>query len=155
MPANTRLPRKRHKSDGGDVFDGHFAVRLFRQALQYLHFVLRADRDDHAAADCEQVDQWLRHFVGCSRDDDCIEGCVLRPAGVTVTNPDRDVVVTLSLKISRRTLAEHVDDLDRVHLAGHFRQHRGLVTRAGTDFEHRLVRAQPGQVGHQCDDVRL
>jgi len=68
-----RLPRKRHKTNSGDVFDGHFAVRLFRQALQYLHVVLRADGDDHAAADRELVDQWLRHFVGCSRDDDCIE----------------------------------------------------------------------------------
>jgi hypothetical protein len=102
--------------------------------------VLRADRYDHAAADRELVDQWLRHFGGCSRYDDCIEGCVLRPAGVTVTDPDRVVVLTQTLEISSRTLAEHVDDLDRVHLASQFGQHRGLVTRAGTDFEHRLAR---------------
>jgi hypothetical protein len=45
-------------------------------------------------------------------------------------------------------LRELVDDFDAVHPAGQLREHCGLITEAGADFEDHVVRLEFEQVRH-------
>src|SRR5439155_1412834 len=86
---------------------------------------------------------------------DAIVGRLCRPAGVAVADAHLDVAVAHRAKPLGRRVAERFDQLDAVDLPHYLGKHRCLVTRAGADFQHHMLRLRREQIGRERDDVGL
>ena len=139
-----------HREDG-------FALQLRAALAQQVEVLLTglADRDDHAAAIPELVDQRLRNVIRGAGDDDRVEGRGFQPALVAIAVPYPDVAVAESGEIARRLPGQRFNDLDAVHLAHQARQDRRLIARSGTDLKHPIARLRLQFLGHEGDDVGL
>ena len=102
-----------------------------------------ADGDDEPTARLELLVERGRRLEGGGCDGDRSEGRVLRDAASAVADVELHAVpVAGRREVRARSLGERRDPLDRVHLAGEFGEHRGLVARAGADVEHALARRE-------------
>src|SRR5262249_20833775 len=73
---------------------------------------LLADRDHHAAARSELIDQGLRHVVRRGGDDDGIERCRIRPTQIPIADARLDVAVAELLQQCGGTFSKRPHDLD-------------------------------------------
>ena len=66
-----------------------------------------------------------------------------------------DVLIAERREPGARRIGERAVALDAHHLAREPRQHRGLIARAGADFEHAVLRPHAELLGHVGDHVGL
>ena len=96
-----------------------------------------------------------RHVGRRSGDEDGVVGRAAWPAGVAVADVQRHVVRPERRQALAGGRRQRLDNLHAVHAARQPREHGGLVAAAGADLEHVVVRAERGELGHECDDERL
>ena len=129
--------------------------RILGNQEQLLVAVPWADRNDHATAGPQLIEQRWWYVARRSGDDDRVKWCALRPAETAITGAQFDVVAPLSRKDGRRAGRELRDHLDRADAAGKLGKHRSLIARAGAYLEYGVLWLQVEQLGHQGDDKRL
>ena len=114
-----------------------------------------ADRDDHSATLLELIEQRLRHVIGCTGDDDGVEGRGFGPALVTIAVTHPDVVVAESCQIALGPTCQWLDDFDAVDLTHQTRQDGCLIAGSSTDFEYPVGIPCRQLLGHERDHVGL
>jgi hypothetical protein len=113
------------------------------------------ERQHHAPARLELPQQRRRWLVGRRGHHDLVVRRVLCPTARPVADADLDVTVIEFLQTRFGLAGKFLDDFDAVHLTHKFCQQGGVVTQAGADLQHRVVRFERQQIGHQRGDEGL
>ena len=95
---------------------GNIAVFLFLEHLQGLRSELRPDRNNHLSTNRKLFDQRLGHGFRRRRYDNCVKRRMLRPAHISVTDPDTDILIAETRQIRLGPLAQRLNDFDRVYM---------------------------------------
>ena len=127
---------------------------LFDQQ-QLLRHEPAADRDDHAPAWAQLLDQRRWYVTAGCRHDDGIERRMLFPAIVAVTKTRRNIVVTETLEPRFGLVRQRRNDLNAVNVLDETRQNGRLVSGTGANLQHDVVLVRLNQVCHQRHDVGL
>lgn len=146
---------QRNEAHVGDLLGPVLGLGQPRDTDELLHPHVGAERHHQPAADAELALQRLGHLGAGRGDRDGVVGCMVGPSPGPVSMENVDVRYAEISKRRRGLLGELADPLDRVHVAGDAREHRGRVSRAGSDLEHLLTALEREGVRHQRDDVRL
>src|SRR3979490_1366547 len=110
---------------------------------------MRPERKDHHAAFGQLVDQRLRNLLGGGRDNDAVEWRLLGNTREAVAGHDLDIGVAEGYQPRPGAVGKRAVALDGHDLAGEPRQHRRLISRAGPDLEHAVLRPLPQGSQHR------
>src|SRR5207253_1429549 len=113
------------------------------------------DRDHHAPALAELLEERRGDRGPAGRDKDPIEGRLVGPAERAAADADPHVVVAELLEERSGALGQARQALDGADAAGELGQHGGLIPGAGSDLQDLFRAAQLEQLRHEPDDVRL
>jgi hypothetical protein len=150
-----RLASQRHEGHGRDAARADLAGRVLLHYHEPLLVKRVSQRDDHAPARLELLNQRRWNVVGGRRHDNRVKRRVLFPAEIAVGKLDLHLVVAEPFEPVRGRLGERLDDLNRPDVGGDFGENRGLIARAGADFQRRGPGLELQQLGHHRDDVWL
>ena len=114
-----------------------------------------AHRHDQPAAHGQLPAQCGRDRRAAGGHQDRVERGGLGPAECAVAGMDLDVGAPQRPQPLARRLGQPGVALDRVHAARQPAQHGGGVARAGAHFQHAIIGADVGGLGHQRHDVGL
>lgn len=124
-----------HESEVAEVFCFVAVLPDSGDALHHFHIAFTYG-DDQFAIHFELVEQGLGDACGAGCDEDSVEWCVPRESEVSVTVVGANLAVAHFFEQCGGQFVQGLVPFDRVHLAAHFCQHAGLVSRAGSDFHH-------------------
>lgn len=139
----------------GEQMAGFEAGAVFLNPDQVLPVAGIADRNDHSAALAELIDEGGGNPVWGARDDDGVVGSGFRPAQEAIGAMDGDVANAEAAQGGAGGSGELRDDFDGVDLVDEPSEHGGLVTGAGSDFEHAVGGPWVERLGHEGDDEGL
>ena len=114
-----------------------------------------ADGENHASAFSELIEESWWDLRGSGRDDDAIEGRVIGTSCGAVTRDDSCVGVAKFAEKLASGGGELGNAFHRVHLVREFSEDGGLISGAGTDFEHPVFGGDVELFEHVADDVGL
>src|SRR6185436_15596414 len=87
--------------------------------------------------------------------DHLVERRPLGPAARAIADPELDIGDAQTAQALTRLLRELPDELDAVYVSRQRGDDGRLIPEAGPDFEHRVLRLDIEQIGHQRDDEGL
>src|SRR5258708_2813665 len=112
-------------------------------------------RQYHSATGCELLEQRLGHARRRGRYHDRMKRRRRLEPRVAVAMRKAQVGKAQADEIAARALEQRLDALDRVHLGKNVREHRRLVTAAGTDFERLAGVFAQHELDHPSDHERV
>ena len=98
--------------------------------------MLCAHGNDHTPTNCQLIDQRLWNLFRGRGHEYGVEWGMLRPAGVAVADPDGHIVIAHPPDIVIGTLAQTVDNLDRVEIPGDLRVNGRMIDGPGAELEN-------------------
>src|SRR6185295_5256472 len=147
-----RLAGHRYEAHGDRALDRDAGLRA---AVDFEHLIVGSDRDHETSAGRELLEQRGRDLSGRGGHQNGIERRGFRPATIAVADAHVNALVSEPSQGRFRTPPERLDDLDRVDVLGHLREHGRLVARSGSDLEHPGTRTERRELRHERDDVGL